>query len=357
MKKHNFTAGPCILDEGVIKEAARAVLNYNGTDLSVIEISHRSKTFQDTLAETTALFKEVLEIPDTHTVFFLGGGASLQFYAHAVNFLKKKAAYVDTGNWAHKAIEEAKVVGDVDVIASSRDDNYTFYPELPKLSPDEYDYLHFTTNNTIYGTELREDPEVGVPLIADMSSDIFTRHIDFSKYLCIYGGAQKNIAPAGVTFVIVRKDALGKTGRAIPKILDYQTHVDHPDSYNTPPVFQIYVMQQTLKWFKEIGGLDELEKRAKERAKVLYDEIDRSKVFRGVARKEDRSLMNVDFVLADEYKDKESEFFDFAKKRGMEGIKGHRSIGGCRCSLYNALPLYSVEALVKCMQDFEKEIL
>ncbi|MDO5017388.1 MAG: 3-phosphoserine/phosphohydroxythreonine transaminase [Porphyromonas sp.] len=354
MKKHNFYAGPSILNEGVIKEAAKAVENFAGTGLSILEVSHRGKEFVAVMDETVALFKELLDVPETHEVVFVGGGASTQFYMSALNFLKKKAAYLDTGTWASKAIKEAKRIGEVVVVASSKEDNYTHIPEY--TVPSDVDYFHYTSNNTIYGTEIKKDPEVNVPLICDMSSDIFSRPVDVSKYDLIYGGAQKNLAPAGVTFAVVKKDALGKVDRDLPTMLNYQTHIDKGSMFNTPPVFPIYVALQTLKWYKSLGGIPAMQKMNEEKAGLLYDAIDSSKVFRGTARPEDRSLMNICFVMKDEYKELEKDFLDLATSKGMMGIKGHRSVGGFRASTYNALPIESVKALIDVMKEFEKKI-
>ena len=353
MKKHNFNAGPSILPREVIEQTAQAVLDFNGSGLSILEISHRHKDFQAVIDEAVALFKEVLNIPEGYSVLFLGGGASMQFCMVPYNFLGKKAAYINTGVWAKKAIKEAKNFGEVVEVASSADTTYNYIPKGYTV-PDDVDYFHYTSNNTIYGTEIRIDPEVNVPLIADMSSDIFSRPIDFSKYICVYGGAQKNLAPAGVTFAIVRNDALGKVERTIPTMLNYQTHVDGGSMFNTPPVLPIYSAMLTLRWIKANGGVEEMARRAKERADLLYGEIDRNKLFRGTCAVEDRSYMNICFVLNDEYKHLEADFMAFAQERGMVGIKGHRSVGGFRASCYNAMSLESVQALVDCMKEFEK---
>ena len=353
MKKHNFNAGPSILPREVIEQTAQAVLDFNGSGLSILEISHRSKDFQAVIDEAVALFKEVLNIPEGYSVLFLGGGASMQFCMVPYNFLGKKAAYINTGVWAKKAIKEAKNFGEVVEVASSADTTYNYIPKGYTV-PDDVDYFHYTSNNTIYGTETRIDPEVNVPLIADMSSDIFSRPIDFSKYICVYGGAQKNLAPAGVTFAIVRNDALGKVERTIPTMLNYQTHVDGGSMFNTPPVLPIYSAMLTLRWIKANGGVEEMARRAKERADLLYGEIVRNKLFRGTCAVEDRSYMNICFVLNDEYKHLEADFMAFAQERGMVGIKGHRSVGGFRASCYNAMSLESVQALVDCMKEFEK---
>ena len=353
MKKHNFYAGPSILSEYTIKNTADAVLNFAGTGLSLLEVSHRGKEFVAVNDEARALVKELLDVPETHEVVFLGGGASLQFCMIPFNLMKKKAAYIDTGTWASNAIKEAKLFGQVDVVASSADKNYTYIPKHYTVAPDS-EYLHFTTNNTIYGTEYHKIPEVSVPLVSDMSSDIFSRPIDVSKYNAIYAGAQKNLAPAGVTIIIVRKDALGHVDRPIPTMLDYNTHIKKDSMFNTPPVLPIFSALQTLKWYKEQGGVKVLQKKNQEKAAVLYDEIDRNKLFRGTVAVEDRSLMNVCFVMNDEYKELEKEFADFAAAAGMVGIKGHRSVGGFRASLYNAMPIESVKALVETMKEFEK---
>ena len=354
MKKHNFNAGPSILPREVIENTAQAILDFNGSGLSLMEISHRAKDFQPVVDEAVALFKELLNIPEGYSVLFLGGGASLEFCMVPFNFLEKKAAYLNTGVWAKKAMKEAKAFGEVVEVASSAESTYTYIPKDYTV-PADADYFHITTNNTIYGTELKEDLDVNVPMVADMSSDIFSRPIDVSKYICIYGGAQKNLAPAGVTFVIVKNDALGKVSRYIPTMLNYKTHVDKDSMFNTPPVLPIYAALQTLKWYKEQGGVAAMEKKDMENAAILYDEIDRNKLFRGTVAAEDRSIMNVCFVMNDEYKELEDEFSKFAAAAGMVGIKGHRSVGGFRASLYNAMPKSSVEALVACMKDFEKQ--
>lgn len=352
MKKHNFYAGPSILSQYTIKNTADAVLNFADTGLSILEVSHRSKEFQAVIDEANALVKELLDIPAGYEVLFLGGGASLQFAMVPFNLLKTKAAYIDTGVWANKAIKEAKLFGEVDVVASSKDANYTFIPK-DYVIPADADYFHYTTNNTIYGTETRKDPDSPVSLVADMSSDIFSRPVDVSKYDCIYAGAQKNLAPAGVTIVIVKEDALGKVDRPIPTMLNYQTHTSKGSMFNTPPVLPIFSALQTLRYYKQLGGVKELEKMDLEKAAVLYDAIDSSKMFVGTAAPEDRSIMNVCFVMKPEYAELEKEFVDFATSQGMVGIKGHRSVGGFRASLYNALPLDSVKALVACMKEFE----
>ena len=354
MKKYNFNAGPSILPREVVENTAKQILDFNGSGLSLAEISHRAKDFQPVVDEAVALVKELLKVPDGYSVLFLGGGASLEFCMVPYNFLKKKAAYLNTGTWSKKAIKEAKLFGEVVEVASSADSNFTFIPK-GWTCPDDCDYLHITTNNTIYGTEMREDPTVSVPLIGDMSSDIFSRPVDVAKYDCIYAGAQKNLSMAGVTIVIVKDDALGKVDRQIPTMLNYQTHVEKGSMFNTPPVVPIYTALETLRWIKKNGGVEEMDRRSHERADKLYAEIDRNKLFRGTVVKEDRSLMNICFVMNDEYKELEKPFFDFALERGMVGIKGHRSVGGFRASCYNAMSVEGVEALVKCMQDFEAQ--
>ena len=353
MKKHNFYAGPSILSEYTIKNTAAAVENFAGTGLSLLEVSHRSKEFVAVSDEARALIKELLDVPAGYEVVFLGGGASLQFCMVPFNLLNKKASYLDTGTWASNAIKEAKFFGDVVVVASSKDSNYSYIPKNFTVSPDS-EYFHFTTNNTIFGTEMRFDPEVGCPLVADMSSDIFSRPIDVSKYDIIYAGAQKNLAPAGVTLAIVREGALGKMDRAIPTMLDYRTHIKKESMFNTPPVLPIFAALQTLRWYKELGGVAALEKINLEKAAILYDEIDRNRLFKGTTAVEDRSIMNVCFVMNEEYQELEAEFNSFASAAGMVGIKGHRSVGGFRASLYNAMPKSSVEALIATMQEFEK---
>lgn len=354
MKKYNFGAGPSILPQEVMKATAEACIEFGDMGLSLMEISHRTKEFQAVMDEAQALFKELLNIPEGYSVLFLGGGASLEFCMVPYNLLEKKAAYLNTGVWAKKAMKEAKLFGEVVEVASSADANYTFIPKDFEI-PADADYFHITTNNTIYGTELRKDLDSPVPLVADMSSDIFSRPLDVSKYGIIYGGAQKNLSMAGVTFVIVKDSLLGHVSRAIPTMLDYRTHVEKGSMFNTPPVVPIYCALQTLKWIKAQGGVKEMERRAHERADLLYAEIDRNPLFRGTAVKEDRSLMNICFVMADEYKELEADFLKFAQSKGMQGVKGHRSVGGFRASCYNAMPLEGVKALIACMQEFEQQ--
>ena len=354
MKKYNFNAGPSILPREVIENTAKQILDFNGSGLSLAEISHRAKDFQPVIDEAEALVKELLNVPEGYSVLFLGGGASLEFCMVPYNFLAKKAAYLNTGVWSKKAIKEAKLFGEVVEVASSADANFTFIPK-DWTCPADVDYLHVTTNNTIYGTEMRKDVDAPVPLIGDMSSDIFSRPVDVAKYDCIYAGAQKNLSMAGVTLVIVKNEALGKVDRVIPTMLDYRTHVEKGSMFNTPPVLPIYTALETLRWIKRNGGVEEMDRRAHERAELLYTEIDRNKLFRGTVAKEDRSLMNICFVMNDEYKELEKPFFEFATSQGMVGIKGHRSVGGFRASCYNAMSVEGVKALVKCMQEFEAQ--
>ena len=344
MKKvHVFNAGPCVLPQVAIDKAIEALKDFSGTGISLISISHRTKEWDAVMDECRALWKELLHIPDTHEVVFLGGGASLQFLYVAMNYLEKKAAYLDTGVWAHKALKEAEGIGNAYAIACSKDKNYTYIPKGFEI-PADLDYLHITTNNTIYGTEIHEDIDCPCPLIADMSSDIMSRPVDVSKYDLIYGGAQKNVGPAGVIFAIIKKESLGRVSRYIPTMLDYRTHIDKLSMFNTPPVFE---------WLKSIGGVEAIYEINKKKAQLLYDEIDRNSMFVGTAEKEDRSLMNVCFVMAPGKEDLQDEFMAFAKERGMVGIKGHRSVGGFRASLYNACPIEDVQALVDCMKVFE----
>lgn len=353
--KHNFNAGPCILPKIALENTAKAVLELDGIGMSLIEISHRTKEFEAILEDTKNLWRELLNIPSGYHVLFLGGGASLQFCMVPYNLLEKKAAYLDTGVWASKAIKEARLFGEVNILASSKDKNYTYYPPISGYEiPKDVDYFHITTNNTIYGTEIRSDLDSPVTLVADMSSDIMSRPVDVSKYGLIYGGAQKNVGPAGVTFIIVREDILGKVSRVIPTILDYRTHIKEGSMFNTPPCLAIYTMRETLKWIKSLGGVAEMQKLDEAKAKVLYDEIERNPLFIGTVEKESRSLMNICFVMAENYKNLEEEFMTFAKQHNMVGIKGHRSVGGFRASCYNALPIESVHALVNCMKEFEK---
>lgn len=352
MKKYNFNAGPSILPREVIEATASACLEFEGSGLSLMEISHRAKNFQPVVDEAVALFKELLQIPEGYSVLFLGGGASLEFCMVPYNLLEKKAAYLNTGAWASKAEKEARLFGEVVEVASSKDRNFTYIPKGFTI-PTDADYLHITSNNTIYGTELREDLNSPIPVVADMSSDIFSRPVDVSKYGLIYGGAQKNLSMAGVTFVIVKEDLLGKVSRPIPTMLDYRTHVKKGSMFNTPPVVPIYCALQNLKWIKKQGGVEAMEKRAIERSAIVYDEIDRNRLFVGTAEEDSRSRMNLTFVLKPEYQDLQDEFLAFATQQGMVGVKGHRDVGGFRASCYNAMTVEGCKALVACMKEFE----
>lgn len=354
MKKYNFNAGPSMLPREVIEATADACLDFEGSGLSLMEISHRAKNFQPVVDKAVELVKELLDLPAGYSVVFLAGGASTEFCRVPYNFLEKKAAYLNTGTWAKKAMKEAKLFGEVVEVASSAEDNYTYIPKNFTI-PADADYLHITTNNTIFGTEMRYDLDSPVPLIADMSSDIFSRPVDVSKYNCIYAGAQKNVSMAGVNIVIVKDEALNKVSRQIPTMLDYMTHVKNGSMFNTPPVVPIYCAMKNLEWVKKNGGVEAMVQRAKERADMLYTEIERNKLFRGTAKAEDRSYMNICFVMNDEYKELEADFLQFATERGMVGIKGHRSVGGFRASCYNAQTIEGVQALIQSMKDFEAQ--
>ncbi|MFH0759110.1 MAG: 3-phosphoserine/phosphohydroxythreonine transaminase [Bacteroidota bacterium] len=356
MKKHNFAAGPSILSPYTIENTANGIKDLDNSGLSVMEISHRSKEFMAIMDETKQLFVELLDIPEGYSVLMLQGGASLQFCMVPYNLLQKKAAYLDSGSWANKALKEAKFFGEVDVVASSKDTTYSYIPKGYQV-PADADYFHITTNNTIYGTEIKQDMDVPVTLVADMSSDIFSRPVDVSKYGLIYGGAQKNLAPAGLTFVIIRDDILGKVDRAIPTMLDYQTHIDNESMFNTPPCVAIYAAMHTLRWYKKMGGVAAMHQLNLEKAAILYDEIERNPLFvSGINNPDDRSIMNVTFVMKAEYKEKEADFLAFATSRGMSGLKGHRSVGGFRASIYNAMPKSSVQALIDTMKAFENNM-
>jgi phosphoserine aminotransferase len=350
MKIHNFSAGPCILPQDVLKKASDSLLNFDNLGLSLIEISHRSKSFVEVMDKAKSLVKELLAVPESHEILFLQGGASLEFLMATLNFLPLdgKAAYLDTGTWSAKAIKEAKIYGDIQVAASSKDSNYNYIPKTYTVDRDA-SYLHFTSNNTIFGTQFKEFPKNQKALICDMSSDIFSRSIDVSDFDLIYAGAQKNMGPAGATLVIVKKSSLGKTGRTIPSMLDYATHIDKDSMFNTPPVFAVYTSMLTLDWLKENGGVNAIEKQNIEKAEALYSEIDSNSNFKGIAKEEDRSIMNATFELTD---DKNRERFDLlCQENGISGLKGHRSVGGYRASMYNALPLESVQALIKTMKQ------
>lgn len=351
---HNFSAGPCILADEVLLEAAKGVMNYNNTGLSIVEMSHRSSEFVAVMEEARSLVRELLKVPESHEILFLQGGASLQFTMIPQNLLSKegKAAYINTGTWASGAIKEAQLLGNVDIINSSEDKNFSYFPKNIKIEGD-YDYIHYTSNNTIFGTQFEEELNTNIPVVCDMSSDIFSRHIDVSKYALIYAGAQKNLGPAGSTLVIIKKDILGKSGRAIPKLLNYQNHIDKDSMLNTPPCFSVYTAMLNLRWLKNNGGIHEMRKRSIQRSSMLYSEIDRNSLFEGtVVNLEDRSKMNVTFILKDESLN--NEFLDLAKSKNLSGIKGHRSVGGFRASMYNALKIESTQALIDCMIEFEK---
>ncbi len=353
MKKHNFSAGPCILPKEVLKEASQAILNFNNDNLSLIEISHRSKPFMDVMKKAIALVKELLEVPEGYSVLFLQGGASLEFLMVPFNLMKEggKAAYTNTGAWAKKAITEAKSLGDTVVVGDSSDKNYNYIPKGYEI-PNDVDYFHCTSNNTIYGTQMKNFPTTPTLMVCDMSSDIFSRTIEVSKFDLIYAGAQKNMGPAGTTLVIVKDEILGKTGRKIPTMLNYNTHISKGSMFNTPPVFAIYVSMLTLQWLKDFGGVEAIEKTNQEKADLLYSEIDRNPLFEGTANKEDRSNMNVCFLLTDS--SKEEMFNKMWQEAGINGLKGHRSVGGYRASLYNALPNESVQILVNIMRKLEQ---
>ena len=353
MKKHNFSAGPCILPQEVLKKASESVVNFNGINLSLIEISHRSKEFVEVMENARSLVKELLNLPEGYSVLFLQGGASLEFLMTPYNLLKVdgKAAYLDTGAWSSKAIKEAKLLGNIEVMASSKEKTFNYIPKNYSI-PTDVDYVHVTSNNTIYGTQLKEFPKTDALLVCDMSSDIFSRELDFSQFDLIYAGAQKNMGPAGTTLVVVKDEILGETGRTIPAMLDYQVHISKDSMFNTPAVFPVYVSMLTLQWLKDLGGIKAIEKMNEEKAALLYDEIDRNPLFKGFAAKEDRSLMNVTFNLTD---DSKKEAFDTLwNAAGISGIKGHRSVGGYRASIYNAMPIESIQVLVDAMQQLEK---
>lgn len=351
--KHNFGAGPCILPKEVFQEASQAVIDFNNSGLSILEISHRSKEFEQVIQEAEALVRELLDVPVGYSVLFLQGGASQQFAMVPMNLLPDggKAAYLDTGTWATKAAKEASKIGNIEIVASSSDKNYTYIPKDFSV-PADAAYFHYTSNNTIFGTEIFEKPDVSVPTVVDMSSDILSRTIRIADYDLIYAGAQKNMGPAGVTLVIVKDDILGKTGRTLPSIFDYQAHAKAGSLYNTPPVFSIYVSMLNLRWLKEKGGISVIEQENIIKARTLYDEIERNPFFRATAKEEDRSRMNVTFVM--DTPEQEAAFLKLAQNRGMVGIKGHRSVGGFRASIYNALGISSINALVDVMKEFEE---
>jgi phosphoserine aminotransferase len=356
MKKHNYSAGPCILPQEVFEKSAQAILDFNNSGLSILEISHRSKDFIAVMEEARALALELLDLTGKgYQALFLSGGASLEFLMVPYNLMKEngKAAYLDTGTWASNAIKEAKAFGETVVVASSKNENYTHIPKEFEV-PADANYFHCTSNNTIFGTQMKSFPKVAMPVVCDMSSDIFSRVLDFTQFDIIYAGAQKNMGPAGTTLVIVKEEILGKTGRTIPSMLDFEKHIKADSMYNTPPVFPIYASLLTLQWLKNMGGIAAIEKINNAKAQLLYDEIDRNPYFRGAANVEDRSVMNATFLLENEA---HAPIFDALwKEAGISGLPGHRSVGGYRASMYNALPLESVEVLVEVMQDFEKKI-
>ncbi len=349
MNKHNFGAGPGILPESALKKSAEAVLDFNGSGMGILEVSHRGKDFEGVLANAKALVKELLNVPDTHEVLFLQGGASTQFAMVPMNLLKTKAAYLDQGAWSNKAIKEAKLFGDVVVLASSKDKNYSYMPKGYTI-PTDCDYFHITSNETIHGTQIKDFPASPIPVVCDMSSDIFSRPVDVSKFDLIYAGAQKNMGPSGVTLVIIKKDIVGKHSKILPTMMDYKTHFDNDSMYNTPPVFPILVCMYTMEWLKSIGGVSAMKKINDEKEALFYGEVDSNPMFVGTAAKEDRSPMNACFLLSDSSMD--DAFMNAAKAAGIVGIKGHRSVGGFRASMYNALPLESVKVLVSVMKEF-----
>jgi len=353
MKIINFYAGPAILAQEVLQEAQAAISDFKGMGLSLLEISHRSKQFIEVMDEAQTRVRSLLHIPDDYAVLFLSGGASSQFYMTAMNLLNEedRAGYLDTGAWSSKAIKEAKLFGNIDVVASSKDKNFSYIPKGYDINPN-HKYLHLTSNNTIYGTQIHSCPETDVRLVCDMSSDIFSRSIDINRYDIIYAGAQKNLGPSGTTLVIVKKDILNKVHRAVPSMLNYQTHIDKDSSFNTPPVYAIYVSMLTLRWLENNGGIESIQRHNEDKAALLYNEIDRNSLFKGSAAKEDRSLMNVCFLPTIE--DHKSGFIAKAAEAGCVGIAGHRSVGGFRASIYNAMPKDGVQRLIDVMKDWEK---
>ena len=356
MKKHNFSAGPCILPQEVFEQSAAAVLDFEQTGLSILEISHRSKEFVAVMEEVRALALELMNLTGKgYQALFLQGGASMEFLRVPYNLMHEggKAAYLDTGTWASAAIKQAKAFGKTEVVASSADANYTYIPKSYQI-PKDADYFHCTSNNTIFGTQMKSFPQTDVPIACDMSSDIFSKQIDYSRFGLIYAGAQKNLGPSGVALIVVKEELLGKTGRTIPAILDYQQHIERESMYNTPPTFAVYTTLLTLRWLKKNGGIAAMETRNDEKARLLYTEIDRNPYFKGTANHDDRSAMNATFVLKN---DNDAPIFDSIwKKAGISGLTGHRSVGGYRASMYNALPVESVALLVEAMQEFERKI-
>lgn len=353
MKKHNFSAGPCILPAEVMQKASEAVLELDGIGLSLIEISHRSKEFVEIMEKARSLALELLGLQGKgYHALFLQGGASMQFLMTAFNLLDAKAGYVNTGTWSQKAIKEARMFGDIVEVASSQEDNFRYIPKGFEI-PTDLDYLHLTSNNTIYGTQFKEFPKTAVPLVCDMSSDIFSRQLDFSQFDLIYAGAQKNMGPAGTTLVVVKEDILGKVSRKIPSMMDYSVHIAKDSMFNTPPVFAVYVSMLTMQWLKDLGGIAAIEEINERKANLIYSEIELNPVFSGIAAKEDRSSMNATFnITDDELKD---VFDEMCKEAGISGINGHRSVGGYRASMYNALPMESVGVLVDIMSELEKK--
>ncbi|MCB4799966.1 3-phosphoserine/phosphohydroxythreonine transaminase [Neotamlana laminarinivorans] len=353
MKKHNFSAGPCILPQEVLQKASQAVLDLDNSGLSLIEISHRSKAFVDIMENARALALELLGLEGKgYKALFLQGGASTQFLMVALNLLEKRAGYLNSGTWAAKAIKEAKIYDDIYEVASSKDANYNYIPKGYDI-PEDYDYFHCTSNNTIFGTQMKEFPNSPIPMVCDMSSDIFSRSLDFSKFDLIYAGAQKNMGPAGTTLVVVKEDILGKVSRKIPSMMDYKTHIDKGSMFNTPPVFAVYTSMLTLEWLKGQGGIAAIEKENEKKARLMYSEIDLNPLFKGFAAKEDRSLMNATFTLENE--NLKETFDTMLKEAGVNGLNGHRSVGGYRASMYNALPLDSVKVVVEVMSELESK--
>ncbi len=351
MKKHNFSAGPCILPQEVLLKASEAVMDLNDSGLSLIEISHRSKDFVDIMEKARALALELLGLEGKgYKALFLQGGASTQFLMVALNLLEKRAGYLNTGSWSDKAIKEAKIYDDIYEVGSSKNANYNYIPKGYEI-PSDYDYFHCTSNNTIYGTQIKQFPKCSIPMVCDMSSDIFSRQLDFTKFDLIYAGAQKNMGPAGTTLVVIKEDVLGKVSRHIPSMMDYKTHISKGSMFNTPPVFAVYTSMLTLEWLKNLGGIAAIEEINEKKAQLIYSEIDLNPLFKGFAAKEDRSIMNATFTLAN---DNLKETFDtMCKEGGIDGINGHRSIGGYRASMYNAMPLSSVQVLVEIMSELE----
>ena len=353
MKKHNFSAGPCILPQEVIIKASEAVMDFNNSGLSLIEISHRSKEFVDVMEQARSLAIELLGLEGKgYKALFLQGGASTQFLMVALNLLEKRAGYLNTGTWSDKAIKEAKIYDDIYEVASSKSGNYNYIPKGFDI-PVDYDYFHCTSNNTIFGTQIKEFPDCPIPMVCDMSSDIFSRQLDFSKFDIIYAGAQKNMGPAGTTLVVIKEDVLGKVSRHIPSMMDYKIHMNKGSMFNTPPVFAVYTSMLTLQWLKNLGGIEAIEKENEKKARLMYSEIDLNPLFKGYSSKVDRSMMNATFTLTND--DLKETFETMCHSAGINGINGHRSVGGYRASMYNALPLESVQVLVEIMSELENK--